>query len=150
MTVREASFALRIVKRKSGTAAIIYRRSLKTTGEERLSRVAAIGPLAFSAGKSLLCASVRLSACVHAQAGGANVTKLVPGPFYPLDEDFGARVACYSLVARGLRNASSMHNAADALKRADATEAAWWFGLMSGTRRVRAIRALRILVEAVK
>jgi len=140
MTVREASFALRIVKRKSGTAAIIYRRSLKATGEERLTRLAALGPLAFSAGASLLRAAIR----------GTNVTKFVPGPFYPLDADFGARVACYALVARGLRNASALHNAADSLKRADATEAAWWLGLMSGSRRVRAIRALRILVEAVK
>jgi hypothetical protein len=140
MTIREASFALRIVKRKSGTAAIIYRRSLKTTGEERLTRVAAVGPLAFSAGASLLRAAVR----------GTNVTKFVPGPFYPLDADFGARVGCYALVSCGLRNASGLHKAADSLKRADATEAAWWLGLMSGNRRVRAIRALRILVEAVK
>lgn len=140
MTVREASFALRIVKRKAGTAAIIYRRSLKTNGEERLARVAAIGPLAFSAGASLLRASVRET----------NVTKLTPGPFYPLDQDYGARVACYALVTSGLRDATAMHNAADSMKRADATEAAWWLGLMSGARRVRAIRALRILVEAVK
>jgi hypothetical protein len=140
MIVREASFALRIVKRKAGTAAIVYRRSLNTNGDERLTRVAAIGALAFSAGASLLRASVR----------GANVTKLTPGPFYPLDPDFGARVACYALLTSGLRNATSMHNAADAMKRADATEAAWWLGLMSGVRRVRAIRALRILVEAVK
>lgn len=140
MTVRDASFALRIVKRRTGTAAIIYRRSLKANGEERLARVAAIGALAFSAGASLLRASVR----------GANVTKLAPGPFYPLDPDFGARVACYALVTSGLRNPTAMHNAADSMKRADATEAAWWLGLMSGTRRVRAIRALRILVEAVK
>ena len=140
MMVRAASFALRIVKRKTGTAAIIYRRSLKTNGEERLTRVAAIGPLAFSAGASLLRAAVR----------DANVTKLTPGPFYPLDQDYGARVACYALVTSGLRNAAAMHNAADSMKGADATEAAWWLGLMSGTRRVRAIRALRILVEAVK
>lgn len=140
MTVREASFALRIVKRKAGTAAIVYRRSLKTNGDERLARVAAIGALAYSAGASLLRASVR----------GANVTKFAPGPFYPLDQDFGARVACYALVTSGLRNATAMHNAADSMKRADATEAAWWLGLMSGARRVRAIRALRILVEAVK
>jgi hypothetical protein len=140
MTVREASFALRVVKRKAGTAAIIYRRSLKTTGEERLTRVAAISPLAFSAGASLLRASVR----------GASVTKFKPGPFYPLDQDYGVRVACYALVASGLRSATAMHNAAASLKRSDATEAAWWLGLMSGTRRVRAIRALRILVEAVK
>jgi hypothetical protein len=140
MTVRDASFALRIVKRKAGTAAIVYRRSLKTTGEERLTRVAAIGALAYSAGASLLRASVR----------GATVTKFAPGPFYPLDQDYGARVACYALVASGLRNAGALHSAADSLKRADATEAAWWLGLMSGARRVRAIRALRILVEAVK
>jgi len=140
MTIRDASFALRIVKRKAGTAAIIYRRSLKKTGEERLARIAAIGPLAFSAGASLLRASVR----------GANVTKLTTGPFYPLDQDYGARVACYALIASGLHNATALHNAADSLKRADATEAAWWLGLMSGARRVRAIRALRILVEAVK
>lgn len=139
MTVREAAFALRIVRRKTGTAAIIYRRSLKVTGEERLTRIAAIGPLAFSAGASLLRAAVR----------GANITRFVPGPFYPLDVDFGARVACYALVSSGLRNAYGLHNAADSLKRADATEAAWWLGLMSGNRRVRAIRALRILLEAV-
>lgn len=140
MTVREASFALRIVKRKAGTAAIIYRRSLKANGEERLTRVAAIGPLAFSAGASLLRASVRK----------VNVTKFTPGPFYPLDQDYGARVACYALVTSGLRDATAMHNAADSMKRADATEAAWWLGLMSGNRRIRAIRALRILVEAVR
>lgn len=140
MTIREASFALRIVRRKAGTAAIIYRRSLKTNGEERLSRIAAIGPLAFTAGASLLRGSVR----------DATVNKLTPGPFYPLDQDYGARLACYALVTSGLRNAAAMHKAADALKRADATEAAWWLGLMSSTRRIRAIRALRILVEAVR
>lgn len=140
MSVREASFALRIVKRSAGTAAVVYRRSLKPTGEERLTRVAAIGPLAFSAGASLLRSSVR----------GAGVTRFTPGPFHPLDTDFGARVACYALVTRGLRNPTGMHSAADALKRSDATEAAWWLGLMSGNRRIRAVRALRILLEAVK
>jgi hypothetical protein len=140
MSVRAASFALRIVKRKTGTAAIIYRRSLKTNGVERLTRVAALGPLAYSAGASLLRSAVR----------GMGVTKFIPGPFYPLDEDAGARVACYSLVARGLRNASALHNAADNLKRADGTEAAWWLGLMGGSKRIRAVRALRILIEAVK
>ncbi|MEK7677335.1 MAG: hypothetical protein AAB676_16015 [Verrucomicrobiota bacterium] len=140
MSVRSASFALRIVKRNAGTAAIIYRRSLNTNGAERLARVAAIGPLAYSAGGTLLRSAVR----------GAGVTKFVPGPFYPLDEDSGARVACYSLVARGLRNASAMHHAAENIKRADGTEAAWWLGLMGGSKRTRAVRALRILVEAVK
>ena len=140
MSIRSASFALRIVKRKAGTAAIIYRRSLKTNGVERLPRVAALGPLAYSAGASLLRSAVR----------GLGVTKFVPGPFYPLEEDAGARVASYALLARGLRNASALHHAADNLKRADGTEAAWWLGLMTGNRGTRGVRALRILVEAVK
>jgi len=140
MSVRSASFALRIVKRKAGTAAIIYRRSLKANGAERLTRVAALGPLAYSAGAPLLRAAVRDS----------GVTRFEPGPFYPLDEDAGARVACYALVASGLRNASALHNAADNLKRADGTEAAWWLGLMGGPKHIRAVRALRILIEAVK
>lgn len=141
MTVRQAAFALRIVKRKQGTAAIIYRRSLNPKGEERLTRIAAIGPLAYSAGASLLRAAVRA-------AGGGRLT---PGPFYALENDAGARVACYALISSGLRNASFLHNAADNLRRADGTEAAWWLGLMAGSRRrVRAIRALRILVEAVR
>jgi hypothetical protein len=140
MTVRSASFALRIVRRKAGTAAIVYRRSLKANGTERLVRVAAVGPLAWSAGATLLRAAVRAT----------GVTRCEPGPFYPLDEDAGARVACYALVARGLRNAGALHNAADHLRRADATEAAWWLGLMGGHKRIRAVRALRILIEAVK
>ena len=140
MTIRDASFALRIVKRKQGTAAIIYRRSLNPKAEERLARVAAISSLAYSAGSSLLRSAARTS----------NGEKLVPGPFYALDPDAGAAVACYSIVSRGLRNASGLHNAAENLRRADPTELAWWFGLMSGSRRVRAVRALRILVEAVK
>lgn len=141
MTVREAAFALRIVKRKQGTAAIVYRRSLNSKGAERLTRIASISPLAYSAGASLLRSAAR--------ATGAS--RLIPGPFFALENDAGARVACYALVSSGLRNASFLHNAADNLRRADGTEAAWWLGLMAGTRRrVRAIRALRILVEAVK
>jgi len=139
MTIRTAPFALRIVRRKDGAAAIIYRRALKTNGTERLTRIAALGPLAYSAGVSLLRAAVR--------TGG--VTRLEPGPYYPLDPDNGARVACYALVAHGLRNPGRLHAAAEALKRADPTEAAWWLGLMSGAKRTRAVRALRILVEAV-
>jgi hypothetical protein len=140
MSVRSASFALHIVKRKTGTAAIIYRRSLKANGAERLTRVAALGPLAYSASAPLMRAVVR----------GSGVTRFEPGPFYPLDVDAGARIACYALVASGLRNASALHNAADNLKRADGTEATWWLGLMSGTKGMHALRALRILVEAVK
>jgi hypothetical protein len=140
MNVREATFALRIVKRKQGTAAIVYRRSLKAGGAERLTRIASIGPLAFSAGGTLLRSSIQ----------GGRVGRLTPGPFHPLDADAGARVACYALLASGLRDPSALHKAAENLKRADGTEAAWWLGLMSGGKRTRAIRALRILVEAVR
>lgn len=143
MTVRSASFAIRVVRRNTGLAAIIYRRSLNTAGAERLTRVAAINSLAYSAGASLLRSSVELS-------GKNRTTRLEPGPFYPLDPDGGARVACYAVVSSGLRNGTRLSHAAENLKRADGTEVAWWFGLMKGTKGRRAVRALRILVEAVK
>jgi len=141
MKVRQASFALRVVRRRSGDAAILYRRSLTREQRERLSKVSSISPLAFSAGAALLRAAVR------ATAGPA--ARLATGPFHPLDADWGARVACYALVAAGLRNVERLHRAAANLHHADGTEAAWWFGLMTNTKGKRAVRALRILVEAV-
>ncbi|HRU07020.1 MAG TPA: hypothetical protein P5137_14735 [Candidatus Brocadiia bacterium] len=143
MKVRDASFALRVVRRTAGDAAILYRRRLTEAGEERLDRVAPISPLAFSAGAPLLRAAVRETA-----GPGA---RLATGPFHPLDADWGARVACYALVASGLRNADRLHRAAANLQHADGAEAAWWLGLMvrpNGARK-RAVRALRILLEAV-
>ncbi len=143
MTIREASFALRVVRRNTGDAAVLYRRSLTESQQERLTRIAAISPLAFSSAAGLLREAVRKST--------NKPTKLSYGPFHPLDPDWGARVACYALVARGLRNASRLHSAAENLRHADGTEAAWWFGLMAGRASgKRAVRALRILVEAVK
>jgi hypothetical protein len=140
--VREAPFALRVVRRKQGDAAILYRRRLTGDHKERLDRVAAISTLACSAGAPLLRASVR--------SAGEPGPKLNSGPYHPLDADWGARVACYALVARGLRDAARLHRAAENLLHSDGAEAAWWFGLMvNGTGR-RAIRALRILVEAVE
>ncbi len=142
MRVRQASFALRVVRRRAGDAAILYRRTLNPRQEERLTKIAAISPLAFSAGAGLLRAAVR--------ASNGNTTKLTAGPFHALDPDWGARVACYALVARGLRNASRLHKSAEHLRHADGAESAWWFGLMSQSGGKRAIRALRILTEAVK
>jgi hypothetical protein len=142
MTIRQANFALRVVRRRAGDAGILYRRTLTGNQEERLTRIAAISPLAFSAGAGLLRDAVR------AMSGKP---KLAYGPFHALDPDWGARVACYSLVAAGLRNASRLHRAADNLRHADGTEAAWWFGLMvNRSSGKRAVRALRILIEAVK
>jgi len=140
--IRQASFALRVVRRRAGDAAIVYRRRLTPKGEERLDRIAAISPLGFSAGAGLLRSAVR--------AIGGSAAKLATGPFHPLDPDWGARVACYALVARGLRSAQRLHYAAENLRHADGAEAAWWFGLMSNSHGKRALRALRILVEAVK
>jgi hypothetical protein len=142
VTIRQANFALRVVRRRAGDAGILYRRTLTGNQEERLTRIAAISPLAFSAGAGLLRDAVR------AMSGKP---KLAYGPFHALDPDWGARVACYSLVAAGLRNASRLHRAADNLRHADGTEAAWWFGLMvNRSSGKRAVRALRILIEAVK
>lgn len=142
MNVRQASFAMRVVRRRAGDAAILYRRRLTSNGHERLDRVAPISPLAFSSGMPLLRAAVR------GQAGPP--ARLTTGPFHPLDNDWGARVACYALVASGLRNSDRMHRAAANLQHADGTEAAWWLGLMARPSSKRAIRALRILVEAVR
>jgi len=141
--IREATFALRVVRRSTGDAAILYRRTVNDKLQERLTRVGAIGPMAYTAGLPLL-----RSAAVAMWGSG---TRLKPGgKFYPLDPDWGARVACYALVASGLRNASRLFRAAENLRHADGAEAAWWLGLMRNGSRGRAIRALRILVEAVK
>lgn len=142
MKIREASFALRVVRRRTGDAAILYRRTLDAKRQERFSRVAPISPLAFSAGTPLLRAAVR------ATAGGQ--ARLTPGPFHALDPDWGARVACYARVAAGLRNAGRLNRAAGNLQSADGTEAAWWLGVMTRDLSRRSVRALRILLEAVK
>lgn len=139
--VRKASFALRVVRRRAGDAGVLYRRSLDDKRRERLAKVASLSPLAFVAGSSLLRSAVRAT---------APTAKLTPGPFHPLDPDWGARVACYAIVASGLRNPDRMHRAAANFQRADGAEATWWLGLMGNGRRRRVVRALRILVEAVK
>lgn len=142
MNIRQAPYALRVVRRASGDAAIVYRRRLTDRGEERLDRIAAVSPLAFSAGTRLLREAVKVI--------GGPKTRLSTGPFHALDPDWGARVACYSLVTRGLRNADRMYRASENLRHADGAEAAWWFGLITNSKGKRALRALRILVEAVK
>jgi len=141
MRIRDAKFALRIVRRKVGDAAIVYRRGPDDRGRDRLQKLAAIGSLAFSAATPLLRAALR--ACEGPKA------KLSAGPFHPLDENWGGKVACFALVSQGLTDAERLHHAADNLQHADETEAAWWLGLMQRHNGVRAVRALRILLEAV-
>lgn len=143
MTLREASFALRVVRRRGGDAGILYRRTLTPKKVERLTRIRAISPLAFAAAMPLLRAAVRGS-------GGTGSVRISTGPYHPLDADWGARVACYALVASGLRDGARMARSAGHVKEADAAEAAWWFGAMTRRDGRRAIRALRILTEATR
>jgi hypothetical protein len=138
---RAAPFALRVVQRRQGLAAIVYRRRLNDKMEERFDKVAALSPLALTAGSGLLRAAVRLS-----MGGG----RLQPGPFVPLDEDWGARVAGFALVAKGLRNPRRLSRAAEYWRAADATEAAFWFGRMQDGRATRWLRAARVITEAVR
>lgn len=142
MNIREAPFALRVVRRRSGDAGIVYRRRLTKKGEERLDRIGSISPLAFSAGGMLLRSGVHQSS--------QSPAVLSYGSYHPLDPDWGARIACYAKVTMGLRNPDRMHQAAVNLQHADGTEASWWLGLMQQGNGSRAVRALRILIEAVE
>jgi hypothetical protein len=143
VTVRQAAFALRVVRRRNGDAAILYRRTLTPSRVERLTRIGAISPLAFSAAMPLLRSAVRGS-------GGTAGVRLAAGPYHPLDPDWGARVSCFALVASGLRDGRRLARAAGHFKDSDAAEAAWWLGAMARRDGRRAIRALRILAEAPK
>jgi hypothetical protein len=147
LKVREAPFALRVVERKDGFAAIVYRRRADPQGRDRLQRVAAVSPLAYTAGLTLL-----RNAVVKSQDGNAtpNGRRLDSGRFYALNDDWGARVACYSLVSSGLRDADRLSAASRHLHTADTAEAAWWLALITRDDGQRALRALRILVEAVE
>jgi hypothetical protein len=131
---------LRFVQRRDGLAGIVYRRRVNDKMEERFDRVAALSPLALTAASGLLRNAVR---------AGGGPAKMEPGPFRPLDPDWGARVAGYALVARGLRNARRLSKSAEHFRAADATEAAAWFGRMQDGRGKRWVRALRIITEAV-
>ncbi len=137
---RAAQFALRVVQRRGGLAAIVYRRRVNDRMEERFDRVAALSPLALTAATGLLRTAVKAT-------GGK--AKLEPGPYQPLDADWGARVAGFALVARGLRSARRLSKSAEHFRAADATEAAAWFGRMQDGRGLRWVRALRIITEAV-
>lgn len=145
--VSKASFALRVVQRKGGKAAIVYRRKADQNGRDRLKRVTAISPIAFTAATSLLREAVKLSVPEKKKLEDRDLS---PGPFYPLDDDWGARVACFALVAAGLWDGERLLHAANHLRHADPNEAAWWLGLLTRDHNVRALRALRILTEAVQ
>ena len=158
--IRYAPFGLRVVQRKDGRAAIVYRRRADAAGRDRLQRVAAISPLAFTASSPLLRDAVGKSEIEvpESQGGGnaerravsANARGLTTGPFHPLDAAWGARVAAYAIIAAGLRNGERLMLAANHLRHTDADEAAIWLGMLSRNENSRALRALRILMEAVQ
>ncbi len=146
--IRIAPFAIRVVQRKGGKAGIIYRRQADPKGRDRLQRLAALSPLAFSAAAPLLREAIKESVAQRQPVLTSQV--LATGAFHPLDADWGVRVACFALVGMGLRNAERLLRSVNHIRRADANEAAWWLGLMTRQGKSRAIRALRILTEAVK
>lgn len=134
---RSAPFALRVVQRQGGLAGVVYRRMADPAGRDRLQRLAALAPLAFTSAGALLRAALP-------------GTALTPGPCYPLDADWGARLACFAFVSAGLRNGERLLRAAGRLREADPAQAAWWLGLLMQPDNVRALRALRILTEATQ
>ena len=151
--IRQAPFALRVVERGGAKAGIIYRRRPDTQGRDRLQRLAALSPLSFLAGAGLVRDAVALSQAAgprqRVKSPRFDVRALLAGPFYPLDADWGARLTCYGIISAGLRDAERLSRCASHLRHADASEAAWWLGMLSRNGSPRAIRALRILTEAV-
>jgi hypothetical protein len=140
--LREADFALRPITRSDGAAAIVYRRMADPAGRDRLQRVGAIAPLAYTAGLGLLREAT-------GQQRGAGLG-LADGQYHPVSRDWGARLACYAIVSAGLRDGERLRRTALHLRRADGDEAAWWLGLLLSDHENRALRALRILTEAVE
>ena len=149
--IRQSPFALRVVNRREGSGAIVYRRRPDEAGRDRLKRVASIGAMSYTAGLPLLRAAVSRSR-VNGQSNGranGNGNGIPAGAFHPLDGDWGAKVASYAILAAGLRDTQRLGLAASHLRHADPTEAAWWLAMLTREDNVRAIRALRILTEAV-
>jgi hypothetical protein len=140
--LRAAPFALRIVRRSGGDAAIVYRRMDEGAKRDRLVNVSILAPLPFVAATPLIRAAVK--------AANDGQVRLKPGPSLPLDHDWGARLACYARISAGLRDADRLARAANAVYHASGAEAAWWLGLMDRQRGSRAVRALRILTEATQ
>jgi len=153
--VKGAPYALRITQRKEGRAAILYGRQADPEGRDRLQRLGALGPLAYSAALPMLRQAVGVVG-----AGLRPAHPLEPGAYYPLDAAWGPRIACYALVAAGLRDGERLLRAAENLRHAAPDQAAWWLGLLlqedevrpraRGGEHRRAVRALRILTEAVQ
>jgi hypothetical protein len=148
--IRQAPFALRVVERKEGRAAIVYRRRADANGRDRLQRVAAISPLAYTAATPMLRSGVTSLSPNGRGPQASGKDRLSPGPYYPLDADWGAKIACFAILAAGLRDADRLIRAVGHVRHSNPDEAAWWLGLLTQDDNVRALRALRILTEAVE
>ncbi len=140
LALAEAPFALRVTRRREGLAAILYRREGRA-GRRRWARLGELRPVAYGAAQALLREAVRA-------VGGP--ARLAPGPWLPLDEDGGTRLGCFALLASGLADPLRLTTAAGHLRHADPGEVFYWFSQMQGPIGPRAIRALRILTEAVR
>ena len=152
--IRNAPFALRVVQRKAGKAGIVYQRRPDGKGRDRLQRVAALSPLAFTAATPFSRDAISKSQIPGYRSKTATreskTVKLTTGPYHPLDSDWGARVACFAIISAGLRDGERLLRAVSHIRDADPNEAAWWLGMLTRDDNVRALRALRILMEAVQ
>ena len=147
--VREASFALRVVQRNGGKAAIVYRRYADEAGRDRLQRVGALHPLAYRAAQPMLREAVWDAEGKDGLMPPADDV-LTTGAYHSMGTDWGTRIACFAIISKRLRNGERLLRAADQLRQADPDQAAWWFGLLTQEDNDRPLRALRILTEAVE
>ena len=148
--IRQAPFALRIVQRKDGNAAILYRRKPNADANDRLQRIGALSPLVYTIAMPLLREGIARSADCERPMLRTSLNRLCTGAYYPLNADWGAKIACFAILAAGLRDAERLIKALGHLRHANPDEAAWWFRLLMREDNVRALRALRILTEAVE
>jgi len=179
VTLKDAPYALRLTRRDGAEVVHVYRRQPDANHRDRLQRLVTLGPLARQAGEALLRRAVDdgqivptpalqgrrkgwgspdgtspadPSPTVRGRGKGAGPAKAWPlpvGPFRAVSAEWGARVALFALVARGLRDASRLPLAARHVAEMSGTDAAWWVGLATGPRADRGLRALRILTDAV-
>lgn len=141
--LKQTAFALRVTRRREGNAGIVYRRRLNESGQVRLEKIAEMTPEVLASGTFLIRKAVRAT---------TPDAQLEPGPYLPIDEDWGVRVGCYAKACDGLQVPYRLDRTAEHLLQADPNEAAWWLGLMSRSNGhgQRAVRAFRILTEATE
>ena len=155
MTLKEAPYAVRATRRNGAEVVHVYRREPDAKRRDRLQRLVTLGPLARQAGEALLRRAVDADPKPPVArrrgkgTGRPAVWPLAVGPFRAVTAEWGARIALFALVARGLRDAARLPLAAGHVAEMTGTDAAWWVGLATGARADRGLRALRILVDAV-